>query len=76
MHHGRVCFGNSDDVLPAFVRNRNLGTAIHLGSRLLDVGSGLGVITCELADTRLASATVVEASPAYLEVARREVGSK
>jgi 2-polyprenyl-3-methyl-5-hydroxy-6-metoxy-1,4-benzoquinol methylase len=46
------------------------------GRHLLDVGGGIGVISCELADTRLASATMVEASPAYLEVARREVGLK
>jgi 2-polyprenyl-3-methyl-5-hydroxy-6-metoxy-1,4-benzoquinol methylase len=46
------------------------------GRHLLDVGGGIGVISRELADTRLASATTVEASPAYLEVARREVGPK
>jgi ubiquinone/menaquinone biosynthesis C-methylase UbiE len=46
------------------------------GRRLLDVGGGIGVISCELADTRLASASIVEASPAYLEIARREVGLK
>jgi ubiquinone/menaquinone biosynthesis C-methylase UbiE len=46
------------------------------GQHLLDVGSGIGVIPCELADTRMASAFIVEASPAYLEVARREVGLK
>jgi len=43
---------------------------------LLDVGGGIGVISGELADTRLASAITVEASPAYLEVARREVEPK
>lgn len=46
------------------------------GRRLLDVGGGIGVISAELADSRVASATIVEASPAYLEVARREVGSR
>jgi SAM-dependent methyltransferase len=46
------------------------------GEDLLDVGSGIGVIGTELADTGLASATLVEASPAYLEVARREVGPR
>ena len=46
------------------------------GRHLLDVGGGIGVITCELADTLVASAAIVEASPAYLEVARREVGLK
>jgi len=46
------------------------------GWRLLDVGGGIGVICRELADTGVASATIVEASPAYLEVARREVGTR
>ncbi len=46
------------------------------GQHLLDVGGGIGVITCELADTRIAGAAIVEASPAYLEVARQEVGLK
>lgn len=41
-------------------------------ARLLDIGSGIGVIGAELADRALA-ATLVEASPAYLEVARREL---
>jgi len=45
------------------------------GRRLLDVGGGIGVISKELAGTGVASATVVEASSAYLEVARREAGS-
>jgi len=45
------------------------------GRRLLDVGGGIGVISRELADARLASTTMVEASPACLEVARREVGA-
>ena len=46
------------------------------GRRLLDVGGGIGVISAELADAGVASITMVEASPAYLEVARREVGSR
>jgi 2-polyprenyl-3-methyl-5-hydroxy-6-metoxy-1,4-benzoquinol methylase len=46
------------------------------GRRLLDVGGGIGVISRELAASGLASATMVEASPAFLEVARREVGSQ
>jgi 2-polyprenyl-3-methyl-5-hydroxy-6-metoxy-1,4-benzoquinol methylase len=46
------------------------------GRRLLDVGGGIGVISRELADTGVASATIVEASSAYLEVARREAGSQ
>lgn len=46
------------------------------GQQLLDVGGGIGVISAELAGTGIAGATVVEASPAYLEVARREVGTR
>jgi SAM-dependent methyltransferase len=46
------------------------------GRCLLDVGSGIGVIEVELADTRIASVTFVEASPAYLEVAQREVKAR
>ena len=46
------------------------------GRQLLDVGGGIGVISAELAGAGVASATSVEASPAYLEVARREVGLK
>ncbi len=46
------------------------------GRRLLDVGGGIGVIGRELAASGVASATIVEASPAYLEVARREAGSQ
>jgi magnesium-protoporphyrin O-methyltransferase len=44
------------------------------GRHLLDIGGGIGVISCELADTRLASATIVEASRAYREVAERASG--
>lgn len=46
------------------------------GRNLLDVGGGIGVIIAELADTHLASAAMVEASPAYLDVARHEVELK
>ena len=46
------------------------------GADILDVGGGIGVISMELAAAGIRSATVVEASPAYLEVARREVGSR
>lgn len=42
---------------------------------LLDVGSGIGVIPRELAAAGLASATLADASPAYLDVARRNLGS-
>ena len=43
---------------------------------LLDVGCGIGVIARELAAAGLASATLADASPAYLELARRNVGSR
>jgi 2-polyprenyl-3-methyl-5-hydroxy-6-metoxy-1,4-benzoquinol methylase len=43
------------------------------GEDLLDIGSGIGVIGAELAGIGLASATLVEASPAYLDVARAEI---
>lgn len=43
---------------------------------LLDVGSGIGVIARELASAGLASVTLADASPAYLELARRNVGSR
>jgi len=46
------------------------------GEDLLDIGSGIGVIGAELAGTGLASATLVEMSSAYLEVARAEIGSR
>jgi len=46
------------------------------GASLLDVGGGIGVIDLELADSGVGSATVVEASPAYFEVARRELESR
>jgi 2-polyprenyl-3-methyl-5-hydroxy-6-metoxy-1,4-benzoquinol methylase len=45
------------------------------GAELLDIGGGIGVICAELAD-KAAAATLVEASPAYLEVARRAVLSR
>ena len=46
------------------------------GADILDVGGGIGVISMELAAAGVRSATVVEASPAYLDVARHEVGSR
>jgi 2-polyprenyl-3-methyl-5-hydroxy-6-metoxy-1,4-benzoquinol methylase len=46
------------------------------GRQLLDVGGGIGVISAELADAGMAGLTVVEASPAYLEIARHEVGTR
>jgi len=46
------------------------------GKELLDVGSGIGVISAELASDGLTSATLVDASPCYLEVARGQVESR
>src|SRR5260370_10034632 len=44
------------------------------GRRLLDIGGGIGVISKELAGTRVAIATIVAASPAYLDVAQPQAG--
>jgi 16S rRNA G1207 methylase RsmC len=46
------------------------------GRQHLDVGGGIGVISAELVGTGVASSTVVEVSPACLELARSEVGSQ
>ena len=46
------------------------------GESLLDVGSGIGIISAELAESGLASATLVDASPAHLDVARAENESR
>jgi SAM-dependent methyltransferase len=43
---------------------------------LLDVGSGIGDFSLELASAGLAGVMLADASPAYLEVARRTVGSR
>ncbi len=46
------------------------------GASILDVGGGIGVIGMELSDSGVGSAIVVEASPAYFEVARSEIESR
>jgi len=43
---------------------------------LLDIGAGIGVISAELSKCGVAGVTVVEASASYLDVARREVGTR
>lgn len=42
------------------------------GKSLLDVGGGVGMIQHELLDAGMARSTLVEASPAYLELAENE----
>jgi len=46
------------------------------GLRLLDIGSGIGAIAVELVGVGLASVTLADASPAYLEVARHHIGPR
>jgi magnesium-protoporphyrin O-methyltransferase len=46
------------------------------GKELLDVGGGIGIIAADLADVGLASVTLVEASPSYLEAARKELETR
>lgn len=43
------------------------------GKELLDIGGGIGVVGWELADAGVASTTLVEASPAFIDIARRQV---
>ncbi len=43
------------------------------GRNLMDVGGGIGIVSAALANNGVASATLVEASPSYLEAARGEV---
>jgi len=44
--------------------------------QLLNIGGGIGVINAELAADGIAGTTLVEASSAYLDVARRELQSR
>jgi magnesium-protoporphyrin O-methyltransferase len=46
------------------------------GASVLDVGSGIGMISVELLQRGAASATLADASPAYLEVARELAAEK
>lgn len=46
------------------------------GVTILDVGSGIGMISVELLERAAASATLADASPSYLKVARRLAAEK
>ena len=46
------------------------------GESLLDIGAGVGVISFELLSAGVNRATLVEASPAYLEAARQRAEQK
>jgi tRNA1(Val) A37 N6-methylase TrmN6 len=50
----------------------------HLRSRdsLLDIGGGVGVLDFELLSSGVSRATLVDASPAYLEAAGKEAGRR
>jgi len=43
------------------------------GKHLLDIGAGIAAVTMGLGASEAASATIVEASPAFLEIAEREL---
>jgi SAM-dependent methyltransferase len=46
------------------------------GDSVLDIGAGVGVLDFELLADQVQSATLVDASPAYLDAARREAESR
>src|SRR5215470_5210191 len=46
------------------------------GKHLLDIGAGIAAVTMELGSSEAASATIVEASPAFLEIAEREIKAR
>jgi magnesium-protoporphyrin O-methyltransferase len=49
---------------------------VNSGASLLDIGGGVGVLDFELLANGLGSATLVDASPAYLAAARREAEAR
>lgn len=49
---------------------------IHAAMSLLDIGSGVGVLDFELLANGVKSATLVDASPAYIDAADREAKSR
>ena len=46
------------------------------GASVLDVGSGLGLVSLELLSRGAAMATLADASPAYLQAAREEASER
>jgi 2-polyprenyl-3-methyl-5-hydroxy-6-metoxy-1,4-benzoquinol methylase len=50
--------------------------AARAGDSLLDVGGGVGVVSLELLSAGVNRATIVEASPSYLDAARRSAEQK
>jgi magnesium-protoporphyrin O-methyltransferase len=53
-----------------------VGAEAKGGDSLLDVGAGVGILDFELLASGIDTATLVDASPAYLEAARREGQSR
>lgn len=53
-----------------------IAPAVSSGTTLLDVGGGIGVIDHELLRAGVGHAVLVDASPAYLQVARDEARSR
>jgi hypothetical protein len=51
---------------------RSLSASLHRDDALLDIGGGVGVLSFELLARGLPHATLVDASPAYLDGARSE----
>jgi magnesium-protoporphyrin O-methyltransferase len=51
-------------------------TAVNELPTLLDIGAGIGILTHELVDAAAASATIVEASDAYLRIAQEEAARR
>jgi hypothetical protein len=53
-----------------------LGDQLRRGDSLLDIGSGVGVLDFELLASGVQTATLVDASPAYLDAAAREAEAR
>ena len=50
----------------------SVGDQLRRGDSLLDIGAGVGILDFELLSIGASAATLVDASPAYLEAASRE----